>query len=338
MFKNYLFRSITQIFFSFFIVLFFISSVVLLISIAGITLVVKINFIDLLVIFLYLLPGTVFFIIPITFFAACVLGLSRLSYDYELLVFFSLGVSPKKILSFFVPLSLFVSLVLFLFSLALIPLSKSAYSDFIAEKRTRIDVNIRPGDFGQKLGDWLVYIDSANQNRYEGLVLFSRSDLGQESFIVAKKGMVENLEGIFKLSLENGDAYFAKNNEIEKVNFEQMVVQSELKRINLSSYDLWAYWRSAFEGNKSQARRLSQAILTSLFPILSLFLIPLFGVANPRFQKNLSYVYILSSVVGYFGMMHIFSNHAPFIGMLTMPVLWLGAGFYFYRKKILKVY
>lgn len=338
MFKDYLFRSISQIFFPFFVVLFFISSVVLLISIASITLVVKMDFFDLLLVFLYLLPGTVFFIIPITFFAACVLGLSRLSYDYELLVFFSLGVSPKKILSYFVPIALIVSLVLLIFSLALIPLSKSAYSDFIAEKRTKIDINIRPGDLGQKLGEWLVYIDSIKDNEYGGLVLFSGVDLGQESFIVAQKGRVENLEGIFRLSLEKGDAYFAKNNELQKINFQDMAIQSEIKKINLSSYDLVAYWKSAFQGKKAQARRFAQAIMTSLFPLASVFFILLFGVANPRFQKNLSYVYILGAVVIYFVFVHILSDNAPFVGILLLPLLWFILGYIMFRKKILKVY
>ncbi|CBG39797.1 LptF/LptG family permease [Helicobacter mustelae] len=338
MFKNYLFGSIAQIFFPFFIVLFFISSVVLLISIANITLVVKMNFMDLLLVFLYLMPGTVFFIIPITFFAACVLGLSRLSFDYELLVFFSLGVSPRKILAYFIPIAGIVSLVLLFFSLALIPLSKSAYSDFIAEKRTKIDVNIRAGDLGQKLGDWLVYIDSIKDNEYRDLVLFSGSDLGQESFVVAQKGRVENLAGVFRLSLQNGDAYFAKNNELQKVNFQNMMIQSEIKKINLSSYDLVAYWKSAFEGKKSQARRFSQAIMTSLFPLASIFFIPLFGIANPRFQRNLSYVYILSAVVGYFAGVHILSENAPFFGIFALPLAWFFLGYYFFRKKILKVY
>lgn len=338
MFKRYLFSSIAQIFFPFFLVLFFISSVVLLISIAGITLVVKMNFTDLMLVFLYLLPGTVFFIIPITFFASCVLGLARLSYDYELLVFFSLGISPKKILRFFIPISLLVTFVLLIFSLALIPLSKSAYSDFIAEKRTKIDVNVRPGDFGQKLGDWLVYIDDVRDNIYEGLILFSGVDLGQESFVIAKKGKVENLEGVFKMSLENGDAYFAKDSEIKKINFQEMAIQSELKKINLSSYDLWAYWESAFHGKKSQARRLAQAVLTSLFPLASLFLIPLFGIANPRFQKNLSYAYILITVIVYFGLVHVFGESAPFLGIFLLPILTIGIAYYFYRKKVLKVY
>ena len=338
MFKQYIFRAIAQIFFPFFLILFFISSVVMLINLANITLVVKMNFLDLMLVFLYLIPSTIFFIIPITFFSACVLGLSRLSYDYELLVFFSLGVSPKKILKFFIPVCILVSIVLLVFSLALIPLAKSAYSDFIAEKRTQVDVNIRAGDLGQKLGDWLIYVDAINNDVYKGLVLFSGTDLGQESFVVAKTGKVENLRGIFRLKLEDGDAYFAKDNNIRKVHFKEMAIQSEAKKINLSSYNLLQYWKKAFDGNKTQARRLSQAIMTSLFPIVSIFLILLFGVANPRFQRNLSYIYILGAVVVYFLGVHILSDNAPFFGIIGLPIIWLLISYHQYRKRIARIY
>lgn len=60
MIKHYLFMAVSQVFFSFFLVLFFISSIVLLISIASVTLVIKVSFLDLVQLFLYSLPGTIF--------------------------------------------------------------------------------------------------------------------------------------------------------------------------------------------------------------------------------------------------------------------------------------
>lgn len=76
----------------------------LLIDIAGRTYVVKMSFIDLGTLFIYLIPGNLFFIVPITFFAALVLSISRLAYDYELMVCFSLGVKPLAIVKYFSPL------------------------------------------------------------------------------------------------------------------------------------------------------------------------------------------------------------------------------------------
>ncbi|MGL2862725.1 LptF/LptG family permease, partial [Helicobacter pylori] len=249
MVKHYLFMAVSQVFFSFFLVLFFISSIVLLISIASVTLVIKVSFLDLVQLFLYSLPGTIFFILPITFFAACALGLSRLSYDHELLVFFSLGVSPKKMTKAFVPLSLLVSAILLAFSLILIPTSKSAYYGFLRQKKDKIDINIRAGEFGQKLGDWLVYVDKAENNSYDNLVLFSNKSLSQESFILAQKGNINNQNGVFELNLYNGHAYFTQGDKMRKVDFEELHLRNKLKSFNsndaayLQGTDYLGYWK-----------------------------------------------------------------------------------------------
>lgn len=335
--KKYLFLSISQIFTPFFIVLFFVASVVLLINLATITQFVKLNFLDLGQVFLYSIPNAVFFIIPITFFSACVLGLSRLSFDYELLVFFSLGISPKQILQSISALCVLASATLLLFSLVLIPLSKNAYSNFMAKKRAEVNINIHAGEFGQKLGDWLVYVDSAEDKHYRGLVLLSNNVESKEAFITADEGEILNQKGIFTLILKKGSAYFTQSGKMQKVDFEQMQVNTKTDEVMLSSYDLWKYWQQALTSH-SQAKRLAQAIITSLFPVASIFLILVFGVANPRFHKNLSYVYLLVSVGLYFILMHIFSQNAPFIGIVALPIVWFIISYMLYRYYIFKTY
>ncbi|MGX2971761.1 LptF/LptG family permease [Helicobacter sp. T3_23-1059] len=330
--SRYIFYTISQIFIPFFVVLFFVASVVLLISLSAATQAIKINIFDLLQLFSYAIPNAIFFVIPITFFCACVLGLSRLSYDYELLVFFSLGIAPRKILRAFVWISGFVSVVLLVFSLALIPITRSAYTSFANQKKAEVNINIKAGEFGQRLGDWLIYADEANNRHYKGLVLFSSGIENNEIFITAKEGELSNKDGVFSLSLIEGSAYFAKSDEVQKADFATMKLNSKTDDINLSSYDLLEYWSSAFEGSHTQARRLSQAIIASLFPIASIFLVLLFGVANPRFQKNLSYVYLLVSVSIYFIAMHILSQNAPFVGIFALPLVWFALSYVLYRR------
>ena len=338
MIKQYLYNSVAQIFMPFFIVLFFIASVVLLISLAEVTQFVKLDFFDLGQIFLYSIPNAIFFIIPITFFCACVLGLSRLSFDYELLVFFSLGISPKSILKIFATLCALASAVLLLFSLALIPISKSAYSNFMAQKRAEVNINIRAGEFGQKLGDWLVYVDRVEGKHYHGLVLFSSNVESKESFVIANEGEITNNDGVFTMLLRDGSVYFVEPKEVQKADFKEMKVNTKTDEVRLSSYDLFNYWKSAFEGNKSQARRFAQAIMTSLFPVASMFLILVFGIANPRFHKNLAYVYLLISVGGYFVLMHILSQNAPFFGIIALPLAWFIASYMLYKRFVFKTY
>lgn len=337
--REYLFLSFCRLFFIFFIVLFFISSVIVLIGIAGVTFVIKISFLDLLQLYLYSLPNSVFFILPISFFVASSLTLSKLSYDYELLILFSLGVSPNTILRVFLPINILLTLILLVLSLALVPLSSSSYKNFISEKKSSIDVNIKSGEFGQKLGNWLVYVDSASNREYENLVLFSSEGVGLESFILAKKGTANNANNIFEINLFNGASYFAKNYDIKKIVFENMIVRSIIGEPVLKSYNLYSYWRESFLDTKSkEARVLSQSILVSLFPLSSIFLFPLFGIANPRFQKNLSYLYIITSILTFYIFTYFVSRNAPFWGIAVFIPLWVCAGFYLYKKFILRFY
>lgn len=338
MLKRYLFMSFAQNFFPFFLVLLFIASVVLLIDIANRTYAVKMSFLDLGILFLYLIPNSLFFIIPIAFFAALVLGISRLAYEYELLVCFSLGAKPSDIVAFFLPITALVSAVLLSMSFILLPLSISASKDFISQKKADIDINIKPAEFGQKLGDWLIYVDSVEERNYKNLVLFSEKGLEGDTFIVAQSGKTHNNSGLFELQLEKGNVYFASPEDIKAVDYENMAVRQSVGEVTLSGYDLIAYWGDAFRGDNKRLRKLSQVVLVSLFPLVSIFFVPLFGIANPRFSTNRSYFYVIGAVSVYFVLMHIASEHFAIVGMLLIPLLWLWAGAYSYKKLIAKFY
>lgn len=337
--RYYLFSSFAKLFFVFFIILFFISSIVVLIGIAGVTFVVKISFGELLYLYLYSLPNSIFFILPITFFATAVLSLSKLSYDYELLVFFSLGISPSSIIKVFLPISILISMTLLIFSLAIVPLSNSAYRNFIDEKKTNIDVNIKPGEFGQQLGNWLIYVDNVENREYQNLVLFSKNGLEFESFILANKGNAKNAFGVFEMDLHNGIAYIADSDNFKKIIFENMIVRNKLGEARLRSYDLFDYWSKAFDGSSKKLSQLfSQSILISLFPLFSIALLPLFGIANPRFHKNFSYLYIIVSILIFYTFTYIISSNIPLLGIPILLLLWGFVSYILYRRFILKFY
>lgn len=337
--RNYLFLSLARFFFIFFIILFFISSIIVLIGIASVTFVIKISFADLAQLYLYSLPNSVFFILPITFFASSVLTLSKLSYDYELLVFFSLGISPNAIIKVFLPISVLISMTLLVFSLAIVPLSTSAYRNFIDEKKASVDINIKSGEFGQKLGNWLIYVDEAKDRVYKNLVLFSSKGLEWESFILANNGEANNIDSIFEINLHNGIAYFAESYEIKKVIFENMILRNRIGEIQLRSYDLHKYWIQAFDGSSKKISRLfSQSILISLFPLCSIMLLPLFGVANPRFNKNFSYLYIISSIMIFYALVYFISDNIPIIGIPILLLGWFLGSYMLYKRFVLRYY
>lgn len=360
--KKYILRAIGEMFFPFFFVLFFISSIILLLNIATLTNGVKLTLSDLVRLYYYGIPANTFFVIALTFYSACILGLSRLSYDSEMLVFFSLGISPRDIIKFLLPLCFLVTFVLLMFSLVMTPAHKNAYRNFIAYKTSEIDVDLKPGDFGQHIGEWLVYVDSKiDKNTYGGLVLYLDSSVGgtqgiggantdfgasvaenpqvraKQNFIIAKSGVIKNENGIIELILRDGEAFFYDKEMPQKAEFGEMIVRNFLEDSTFENQSLYDYWRGAFEGDSKQLKRLSQALCTSLFPLVSIFFILFFGIKNPRFHKNYAYFYVLGSGAAYLVTMYLLSMKFPFIS-LFLPLVWLLCGYILYIKYIKRFY
>lgn len=339
LFKKYILKSVGEMFFPFFFVLFFISSIILVLNIAALTNGVRLSFGDLARLYYYGIPANTFFVIAVTFYSACVLGLSKLSYDSEMLVFFSLGYSPRDIIKILLPLCGLVSFVLLMFSLVMTPAHKNAYRNFINYKTSEIDVNLKPGDFGQKIGEWLVYVDSQiAKNEYGGLVLYADSSTqAKENFIIARRGMIKNENGVIELRLSDGEAYFYDKERLQKAEFKEMVVRNFLQDSNFEAQDLIDYWRGAWEGDGKVLKRLSQAICTSLMPLFSIFFMLYFGIKNPRFHKNHAYFYVLGSGGAYLLLMYFLSMKVPFIS-LFFPLVWLVLGYFLYVRWVRRFY
>lgn len=336
--KKYILRAIGEMFFPFFFVLFFIASIILLLNIAMLTNGVRLSMLDLARLYLYGIPANTFFVVALTFYSACILGLSKLSYDSEMLVFFSLGVSPRDIIRILLPLCALVSFVLFMFSFVMTPNSKQAYKDFIGLKKNEINVDLKPGDFGQRIGDWLVYIDSKQDNAYHGLVLYANStEQLRENFIIAQSGKIENRQGILELVLYDGEAYFSDKSYLQRIEFKEMVVRNFLASNDDNAYNVLEYWSSAFQGDLKQLKRFSQSFCTSLFPVVSIFFMLFFGIKNPRFHKNYAYFYVLGSGSAYLLLMYILSMNVPAIS-LSLPFIWLFIGWYCYKKYVKRFY
>lgn len=340
--KSFLFQSFAQIFFPVFLVLFFIASVVIFIRIAGVTFVVQISFLELLSLYFYTLPTMLFFVVPLSFFVACVLGLSRLSFDYELPVLFALGMHPKKILQVFFPITLLTTLSMFIIALILTPLSDIAYRQFLQERKNSININLQAGEFGQKLGDWLVYVqkDKDRINAYENIVLLSL-DKEKGGLIFAKDAKIQNQQGIMEAVLSQGKIYRKKETDIEQVFFDTLTLRDSVNLDTGQHLGVLAYWERAFYPNERQKKtmlNLNMYVLLSLFPLISLFYFPVLGIKNPRYQKNYTILQTIGTIGIFLALMYLGASYIPFITMVLLPLLWSGIGYYLYRHFIVRFY
>ena len=192
--NNYLHSQFAVTFFPIFLGLFFITSMVFLVKIASLTSIITMNFFELFKLFSYSIPQIIFFTLPITFFISLAITLSKLSSEYELTVITSFGLNPEKILKIFFPITAILTLLLLVVSVGLIPKAKYLSKQFIEIKKKEANFNIKESEFGQKFGDWLIYIDGKENNIFKDLKLL-QSDKDRDQFVISKEAVLENLKG-----------------------------------------------------------------------------------------------------------------------------------------------
>lgn len=339
--KNYIFQNFAQIFFPIFLVLFFIASVIVFIRISSVTFVVKISFFELFALYFYTMPLMVFFVIPITFFIASTLSLSKLCYDYELPVLFSLGLNPQHIVRIFAPIAFLASFSLLILSLILTPLSDKAYRSFIDSRKSSISLNLKSGEFGQRIGEWLVYVKSSGDDigKYKDIVLLSFSKEG--GLILAHDAHLYNNQSNLEALLRDGMIYRSSSNEVEKITFDKLILRNNINSNNNENLSIFEYWNIAFskqEEQKKRLRNLSLYILLSISPIISLYFYLLLGIKNPRYQKNYTTAQIMLIIGIFYGFIYAISNYLPIVGTILFPIAWFVAGYIAYKKTIGKFY
>ena len=163
MFKKYIIEKFLYQFITVFLILFVIASLVFSITIAATTSVIKINIFEFLQMYLLIIPQLFFYILPISFIISWTLTYSNMSLELEMIVLFSMGINKYKIMRLAIITSIITSILTAFCGFVLMPKSKIASKIIISEKKGDMQVNIRPMEFGQKFGDWLVFVDCSLQ-------------------------------------------------------------------------------------------------------------------------------------------------------------------------------
>ena len=191
--KQYLHSQLAITFFPIFLGLFFITSVVFLVKIASLTSIITLDFFELFTLFSYVIPQILFYTMPISFFLSLVITLAKLASEYELTVITSFGLNPVNILKIFAPITLLLSVMLLVVSVGLIPKTKFLTKQFLDKKKKEANFNIKPSEFGQKFGDWLIYINGKDDRVYDEVKLF-KTEKGKDQFIVSETAVLDMIK------------------------------------------------------------------------------------------------------------------------------------------------
>ncbi len=333
--NRYLFRSFISLFSSMFFILFSITSVIFFIKIASITAVLQINFIELITMFIYLIPKLLIYTMPVTFFISLCITLFNLSKENELIVLFTLGRSPKQISRFFTIIAALFSILMIVNVAILIPLSKQLNKNFLEYKKVEAKFNIQDSKFGQKFSNWLVYIDKAEKNQiYKNVTLYKKGkDHENSKLILSKRALIQNADGVLRLVLENGKAFEFKKDKIEQINFEKMYINSKHNENIGYIQTIHDYWELAFK-DKSRAYDFAFFILISLFPLTSVFLAIGLSTVTSRYSSNGIYFYIFASVALYFALVFLLARIEPFSSILFVSAITTSVSYLIYKKQV----
>ncbi|MFW0743206.1 LptF/LptG family permease [Aliarcobacter butzleri] len=335
--QRYLYSQLAITFFPIFFGLFFITAVIFLVKISALTAIITVNFFELFRIFSYTIPDIIFYTMPISFFISMVITLSKLSSEYELTVITSFGLNPFKILKIFLPLTLLLTLLLLVVSVGLIPKTDFERKQFVNIKKNEANFNIKSGEFGQKFGDWLIFINDKKNNLYEDVKLL-KVQKDNDQFVISKNAVLENDNGILSIRLDEGKAFLIDKEEFNQINYEVMYINDSISTAKTTVFTTtYDYWKNNIK-NKVDLDDLTFFILTSFFPLMSLFLVITFGYFNPRYEKNRAIMYSLISIVLYYVLIKSIGDKIFLHTLYIIPILWLSGTYFLYSKTIKKEY
>ena len=335
--NHYLYSQLAITFFPIFLGLFFITSIVFLVKIASLTSIITMDFFELFTLYAYVIPQITFYTMPISFFISLVITLAKLASEYELTVITSFGLNPVRILKVFLPLTLLLSALLLVVSVGLIPKTKFLTKQFLDVKKKEANFNIKASEYGQKFGDWLIYISGKEDKVYEEVKLF-KTDIKNDQFIVSQTAVLENDKGALSFKLQNGKAFIIDEKELNQIDFESMYINDSIADSKIGIFtNSYEYWKNNIEKN-TDVDDLTFFILTSLFPLLSLFLVITFGYFNPRYEKNRAVFYSLTAVVLYYVLIKSIGDKILLHALYVIPTIWLIATYILYSKTIKKEY
>ncbi|CAM3552876.1 LptF/LptG family permease [Arcobacter aquimarinus] len=336
--NHYLHSQLAITFFPIFLGLYFITSIVFLVRIASLTSVITMDFIELFTLYSYVIPQIIFYTMPISFFLSMVITLAKLSSEYELTVITSFGLNPVKILKIFLPITFLVSLLLLVVSLGLIPKTKFLSNQFLDLKKKEANFNIKASEFGQKFGDWLIYISDKNDKVYKDVKLF-KTENNKDQFIVSKTAILDNDKGNLSFRLIDGKTFIFDNEEFNQIDYESMYINETINNKSAmfdfqNSFDYWILVLS----HDMNFDEFASYVLSSIFPLISLFLIITFGYFNPRYEKNRAVFYSLLAVVSYYVLIKIIGDKILLHAIYIIPIIWIGGTYLLYSRTIQKEY
>lgn len=150
-----------------------------------------------------LLPAILAFTIPMSAATGILAAASRLSTDWEIMAFKTLGIGLKRLARPFFIFAFFCWLVTSAFTLFLAPHFNDRWVRLLTESvLSRIQFQITPRDFNESLPEVMLFIEEIDDQNFWSKVLVYQLNNGQLKLILAKKGKLNVFPEVKKAFLE----------------------------------------------------------------------------------------------------------------------------------------
>ncbi len=332
--RRYLVSNLSLLFFSIFLPLFAIASVIFMIKLATYTAVIQLSVAEMGKLYLFVLPELLFYTLPIAFFVSAALTLYRLSNDNEMVVVFSLGISPRYVARVLSLPALLLSILLFIDFLIVTPYIKTISANFLDRKKAEAKFNLSASEFGHNFGEWMLFINQSDNaaRAYGDIVLFSK-EMKDEIVIRARSAELLNENGVLRFRLREGESYSYSDEAFKQMPFETAYINDMLSTDPERYVDALDYWTNAEDRSKKDQRFITNTLL-SLFPLLSIYLMIALGIVHARHQKRWIYLWLFLSIVGFYAGAILLQKWTGYHAIWALSLAWVLLSYLFYRRLV----
>ena len=263
--------------------------------------------------------------------------LSKLSNEYELIVITSLGFNPLSLIKILLPITVVLTVTMIITSLGLIPKTKHLTNEMLNFKKKEAKFNIKESEFGQKFGEWLVYITEKKEDEYLDVKLF-KTNGKTDQFILSKSAKLSNKEGDLSFLLQEGKSFTITQKELTQIDFQSMKISTDLSNSKLNAFtNPINHWLFLLKYNQDIDNFVFY-ILISIFPLFSLLLVISFGYFNPRYDDNKAISWAISFILIYYISSYYLSKNILLNALYIVPTIWFFITYVVYTIKIKKFY
>lgn len=332
--RRYILSNLSILFFSIFLPLFAIASVIFMIKLATYTAVIQLSLAEMGKLYLFVVPELLFYTLPIAFVVGAALALYRLSNDNEMVVVFSLGISPLFIARVLAFPALLLSLLLFVNFVVVTPYIKIISGNFLEKKRAEAKFNLTASEFGHHFGDWMLFINKSDiESRVFGDVVLFNKEMKDEILIKAEKAELINKKGVLQLRLDNGVSYSYDNELLRTMLFKTGYINDKLSTDPMVYRNTLDYWTND-ELRERKDQRFIMNTLMSLFPLLSIFFVIAVGIVHARHQKRWIYLWLFLSIVGFYSASIVTQQWLGYHTIWVVTLIWLIVTYGFYKRLV----